>query len=342
MLDPMTRLPVEISSEIFILCLPDSAYRRPNPAAAPLLLLRICTAWADIARSTPTLWDTIRVDFPRPEGFENLFHSYLARAQTRGLALTLSGRYDEARFASLWPESALPAASANLKALTLYPSYILDPAGILRLLRAAPAGLVECTLLDGYYLGSRTDSLTLPCLQSLSLKAPYGCHLDILKYLSAPALRRLTILRIHDDVDEALLISFLTRLEAPLQSLHLKISHPVAYAQFLNLVPTLTCLRLSWDTSTLFLNFLGGSPQQFLPQVHDLTFSVRDLHQPDSEFHPLCNLLSARGSQITTFRFIHEDYTFITPPLDVLHTLRQLAEEFGMKIHFGTTDINFI
>ncbi|KAJ7233766.1 hypothetical protein C8J57DRAFT_1090310, partial [Mycena rebaudengoi] len=69
LLDPITQLPFEISSEIFILCLPDSGPagdRRPNPAAAPLLLLRICTAWADIARSTPVLWDTIHVHFPRP------------------------------------------------------------------------------------------------------------------------------------------------------------------------------------------------------------------------------------------------------------------------------------
>ncbi|KAJ7236022.1 hypothetical protein C8J57DRAFT_1088494, partial [Mycena rebaudengoi] len=70
LLDPIARLPVEISSEIFILCLPDSGsgyrHRRPNPAAAPLLFLSICTAWADIARSTPALWDTIHVHFPRP------------------------------------------------------------------------------------------------------------------------------------------------------------------------------------------------------------------------------------------------------------------------------------
>ncbi|KAJ7292820.1 hypothetical protein C8J57DRAFT_1041812, partial [Mycena rebaudengoi] len=64
LLDPVSRLPVEISSEIFILCLPDPRDRGHNPKIAPLLLLRICTAWANIARSTPALWDTIHVDFP--------------------------------------------------------------------------------------------------------------------------------------------------------------------------------------------------------------------------------------------------------------------------------------
>ncbi|KAJ7233771.1 hypothetical protein C8J57DRAFT_1019825, partial [Mycena rebaudengoi] len=57
LLDPISRLPVEISPQIFILCLPDSSDRRPDPAAAPLLLLRICSVWANIALSTPALWD---------------------------------------------------------------------------------------------------------------------------------------------------------------------------------------------------------------------------------------------------------------------------------------------
>ncbi|KAJ7235998.1 hypothetical protein C8J57DRAFT_1144823, partial [Mycena rebaudengoi] len=81
-LDPIgTRLPVEISLKIFILCLPDPRKRHPNPRTVPLLLLRICTAWANIARSTPALWNTLHVHFPRAEGFEHLFDSYLARSQ---------------------------------------------------------------------------------------------------------------------------------------------------------------------------------------------------------------------------------------------------------------------
>ncbi|KAJ7236233.1 hypothetical protein C8J57DRAFT_1144773, partial [Mycena rebaudengoi] len=204
----------------------------------------------------------------------------------------------------------------NLKALKIDPAEELDLMGVLRMLRAAPE-LVECTLINAYHDVPRVDSLTLPFLESLSVgEDPYISDLDILKYLSVPALRHLTILDIHDDVDEALLISFLTRLEAPLQSLHVKISHryPVAYAQFLNLVPTLTCLGLSWDNlseCTLFLDFFRSSPQEFLAQLRDLTIEVKYFF--DSDFHPLFDLLSARRSQITTFRFIPE---FCTPPPD--------------------------
>jgi hypothetical protein len=92
----------------------------------------------------------------------------------------------------------------------------------------------------------------------------------------------------------------------------------------------------------LFLNFLRSAPQGFLAQMRDLTIVVKR-PQADSNFHPLCDVLSARRSQITSFRFIYEEsYRRAHPPPDVLHTLRQLAAECGMKIHFGSTHRNFI
>ncbi|KAJ7482975.1 hypothetical protein B0H11DRAFT_1208748 [Mycena galericulata] len=56
--DPMRRLPPEIASEIFILCLrdSDSERRRPQPSEAPLLLLNICSYWKAVAESTSALW----------------------------------------------------------------------------------------------------------------------------------------------------------------------------------------------------------------------------------------------------------------------------------------------
>ncbi|KAJ7235993.1 hypothetical protein C8J57DRAFT_138892 [Mycena rebaudengoi] len=328
--DPISRLPVEIWSEIFILCLPDSGSRYPDLATAPLLLLRICSAWANIARSTPALWDTLYVEFlPRAEpGFEHLFDSYLTRSRSRGLALTLRGYFDEGICALLCGHAhrmqqlgsnnnMLPSAFLNLRALTLY-NYIDDSLQlmtVLRMMRAFP-GLVECRLLYWYCDDSRADSLTLPCLQSLSVgEGAYESDLHILKYLSLPALRTLTISSI--DLDEVVLISFLARLEAPLQSVRIDFSDtaPQFYIRLLNLVPTLTCLWLSWHSAsecTLFLNLLGGSPHGFLPQVRNLTFSTNHLEGLD--FDALYNVLSARRSQLTSFRFIHDRYNRLSPP----------------------------
>ncbi|KAJ6542067.1 hypothetical protein DFH09DRAFT_991013, partial [Mycena vulgaris] len=60
--DPVAQLPCEISSDIFIQCLPS----RPQPGAhhVPMLLLNICNAWAEIAIATPALWAAIHVVFP--------------------------------------------------------------------------------------------------------------------------------------------------------------------------------------------------------------------------------------------------------------------------------------
>lgn len=61
-LDPVARLPFEISSEIqvFVQCLPSR--ERPAAAHAPVLLLNICNAWSDIALSTRALWANIHSD----------------------------------------------------------------------------------------------------------------------------------------------------------------------------------------------------------------------------------------------------------------------------------------
>ncbi|KAJ7315373.1 hypothetical protein DFH08DRAFT_715598, partial [Mycena albidolilacea] len=53
-LDPVARLPLEISSEIFVLS--RTAFPEPGAMHIPMLLLNVCNAWSNIALSTPTLW----------------------------------------------------------------------------------------------------------------------------------------------------------------------------------------------------------------------------------------------------------------------------------------------
>ncbi|KAJ7657481.1 hypothetical protein B0H17DRAFT_870855, partial [Mycena rosella] len=62
--DPVSRLPLEISSEIFIQCLPSTSNPQPGARDIPMLLLNICNAWTDIALSTPALWEAIHIQFP--------------------------------------------------------------------------------------------------------------------------------------------------------------------------------------------------------------------------------------------------------------------------------------
>ncbi|KAJ7108138.1 hypothetical protein C8R44DRAFT_636666, partial [Mycena epipterygia] len=53
---PVLTLPAEITSQIFVGCLPDHGRVRPSPKTAPLSLLRVCRAWREIALSTCQLW----------------------------------------------------------------------------------------------------------------------------------------------------------------------------------------------------------------------------------------------------------------------------------------------
>ncbi|KAJ7849541.1 hypothetical protein B0H14DRAFT_2237116, partial [Mycena olivaceomarginata] len=55
MIDPIASLPFEISSDIFMRCLP-LGERRRSKNDAPFSLRNVCRSWANIALSTPSLW----------------------------------------------------------------------------------------------------------------------------------------------------------------------------------------------------------------------------------------------------------------------------------------------
>ncbi|KAJ6455370.1 hypothetical protein C8R45DRAFT_591799 [Mycena sanguinolenta] len=95
---PVLKLPSEVTAEIFVFCLPpirlseyeDSYHVVPHSVAdAPLLFLRVCRAWRDIALTTPRLWASIRL----PSGGRwrplDSWLSWLARAGSCPLSLAL-------------------------------------------------------------------------------------------------------------------------------------------------------------------------------------------------------------------------------------------------------------
>ncbi|KAJ7680138.1 hypothetical protein B0H17DRAFT_1138747 [Mycena rosella] len=93
--DPVSRLPLEISSAIFIQCLPSSTTPQPGAHEIPMLFLNICNAWTDIALSTPALWEAIHINYPRATGFGQFLATWLSRARNRSLSLSLHGTFDE-------------------------------------------------------------------------------------------------------------------------------------------------------------------------------------------------------------------------------------------------------
>ncbi|KAJ6555367.1 hypothetical protein DFH09DRAFT_1165251 [Mycena vulgaris] len=104
---PVLTLPTEITSEVFIQCLPSRwtpNSTNPHPMCAPLLLLQICNAWRAIALATPELWAPLRLDMMnRREKYsdlptlERLAAEWFAHACAVPLSLTLRGWCDHQR-----------------------------------------------------------------------------------------------------------------------------------------------------------------------------------------------------------------------------------------------------
>ncbi|KAJ7192008.1 hypothetical protein GGX14DRAFT_596450 [Mycena pura] len=87
---PILTLPPEITSRIFIHCLPDHGRVRPSLRCAPLLLTEVCGHWRAIALSTCELWSSLDVgiDGLRP-GRDDLLRTWFLGAKDYPLSLTI-------------------------------------------------------------------------------------------------------------------------------------------------------------------------------------------------------------------------------------------------------------
>ncbi|KAJ6577796.1 hypothetical protein B0H19DRAFT_1121407 [Mycena capillaripes] len=171
--DPMARLPLEISSDIFLQCLPETPMS--DARVAPMLLLNVCNAWSDIALSTPALWAAISLNSP---AHILILQAWLRRAHNRALSISFHNGFGDEDAIVLEPYAkqlrhleisdrnfcvdSIHFELSSLKTLTIraaqrdpYEEYQADPeefrtlslAQVMKLLHLAP-NLVECTLLD--------------------------------------------------------------------------------------------------------------------------------------------------------------------------------------------------
>ncbi|KAJ6496233.1 hypothetical protein C8R45DRAFT_1094486 [Mycena sanguinolenta] len=104
---PVLSLPTEITSHIFVECLPNDTGFSPSKACAPLLLMQVCRRWREIAVSTSELWSSLDIacwdPTTDPQGLQLGFETWFSRAGARPLSLTLQHRKTESRLADgLW------------------------------------------------------------------------------------------------------------------------------------------------------------------------------------------------------------------------------------------------
>ncbi|KAJ7608105.1 hypothetical protein DFH06DRAFT_1347140 [Mycena polygramma] len=89
---PVLTVPIEITAEIFICCLPETTVSASSSAAVPLVLARVCRAWRAIAVSTPRLWASLELTIPprHPPQLFNFFGLWLSRSNTCPLTLVVA------------------------------------------------------------------------------------------------------------------------------------------------------------------------------------------------------------------------------------------------------------
>ncbi|KAJ6533032.1 hypothetical protein B0H19DRAFT_876733, partial [Mycena capillaripes] len=81
---PVLSLPPEVTTEIFLRCVPCEPNPRPSPTQAPLLLAQICRQWRQIALHTPALWRCLLFGDEMPVEF---LHIWLSRSGNHPLSL---------------------------------------------------------------------------------------------------------------------------------------------------------------------------------------------------------------------------------------------------------------
>ncbi|KAJ7176004.1 hypothetical protein C8R46DRAFT_77019 [Mycena filopes] len=368
--DPISRLPTEISSEIFRYCLPIS----PCAATAPMLLLQICSSWADIALSTPALWSTIHVGGSRVE----FLQLWLERAQNYPrLTISLAGALDS-DVANIVVNNA-----ARLKHLVLDQAQNLDPlltapfpcletvlvrgnqweeeddsdfslAQLLKLLCLSP-NLVECTLdkfATGDYLDPAAEPQVLPRLKCLKFgdtenQRNITSQDDILPAVSLPSLETLFLsfrLITNDDF-----FQFLERSMPPLQKLVIAddcrelVRDDVV--EWLHLLPALVHLELPAQTGS-FVNELGTAlahpASRLIPHLRTMSFHCRSAFAVQPPYQTLLQLLSNRRDKLIHFHLTGDNSSIgAQPELQIRDEFRQLARG-GMEIYIGTHSANFV
>ncbi|KAJ7364844.1 hypothetical protein DFH08DRAFT_930590 [Mycena albidolilacea] len=372
MCDPVARLPVEISSTIFVCCLPtDTDYPRPNCYDAPMLIRNVCRLWNDVALATPALWVGLRFDFrlslERPSDAPSTNHLgvWLDRSGNHPLRLSLGGIIPCSMYAlikahahqvqalelrlssSAWEAFGRESISFSaLQKLTLYPRTTNNTnlSHCIEILRRAPL-LVECEFV---YVYCRDGDLPISqplihtCLQHLRLRGATdrSCPENILRHITLPALETLHITDFN--IPSADFTSFLARSAPPLRSLSITANYDDLGAD-LRLVPSLTQLTLKcWGSYNYSIDILGSlaasQDSLLLPDLCDLTILGRFSDYYDT----LLRVLQNRCRPLASLRIVLPSMTVDDKPPDhILAALRQFAEN-GVRIHVGTEDNNFI
>ncbi|KAJ7328937.1 hypothetical protein DFH08DRAFT_317868 [Mycena albidolilacea] len=378
--DPVARLPLEISSKIFLKSLNQSVV--PQPAEL-VLLLNICNSWTNIALSTPDLWTSFRIDFPCPKGVVHALPFWFGRASNCPVSLFLTGnltafKFDAGVSAIIWEHGGqlkclniydkqppyedpdlniidlfddettprpLPLLE-RLKVGTLHEGRVFSAPQIFRLLSLAPK--IDTCIFDKIVrwdnLDFAPDKLVVPTLGQLVFGDLGGYpdgDADVLDHLSLPALEALSV-SIATKRDELRLSSFLRRSSPPLQVLALGLPYNLP-----DPIQPHISLHLIPSLVRLKLHAPMQSVADFFAALAEAPSLLPNLHTLTIDSMALDSPSISASSwrtllRVLSARRIQIRITSVTePPVDVLAALRELAVD-GPQIYVGNTERNFV
>ncbi|KAF7328755.1 F-box domain-containing protein [Mycena venus] len=379
-LDPVARLPLEISSEIFLQSL--APFPEPGAHNTPMLLLSICHAWSNIALSTPSLWAVIDIVLPRAECFQEVLKIWLRRARNCPLSISLRGdlqdpsvlaiakiiwqheqrlrslricadeeiREDDDRLVDLFVGVSTPESLPLLETLTIrgrIDEWDFSGSQILNLLRLAP-NLQECVFLDVepvYHLDFEAEKLVLPNLRRLTFgtctESPNSDD-DLLKCLSLPGLEALSVSLQYVSADD--LFSFFERSSPPLRELVLgrgyKSRGVVRLDQSLRLVPSLIFFDV-WCPNSALMRELFASLEDSSFLPNLRNLTIHYLDVSDISDSSWETLLLALLARRNQLQVLRLELDEHAPPAGVLASMKELVAD-GMQIYMGTEECNFI
>ncbi|KAF7294081.1 hypothetical protein MKEN_01454700 [Mycena kentingensis (nom. inval.)] len=304
---PVLTLPNELTSLIFIACLPNAGGVRPSAKRAPLVLLGICRHWRSVALHTPELWASLDLEICRGPrytialiaGSWDALRTWFLRANKRRLALTIhqSDCWDTRSYKSAcWSQSFDRAFDVqNVWSLQ-----------------------ADCSPSQFRAILSRATSL--PTLRQLSGPLETNDLLDL--FTRAPNLRSLRLRRIDTDAISHIQSSTLTSLDTGSSSITLsELMCIVAQCPVLEIVRVYSIKRSDSahepppTTGSLFIPHLssmhardGISVQCWdaltLPRLHSLSVKL----PPGATGHTLADFVS-RSDCTVTHLDVHGDVT---------------------------------
>ncbi|KAF7361431.1 F-box domain-containing protein [Mycena sanguinolenta] len=367
-LDPVARLPLEISSEIFLQSLEPFPMLGVRRVPGPMLLLNICHAWTKIALSTPALWATIYMGLPCGIGLKEILPIWLERACNRPLSISLEGieaeKVDEEvaaiirrhghqlKHLELFVEpkedeldGSILGPLSSLETLTIRcpEQWVLTRHCVLELLRLAP-NLVELIVESNFsFPDDVIEEVVLPKLRRFWFGDPGECPIWKDYLLECLSLPKLEVLSIATSSDE--LFPFLKDSSPPLLELVLRFRDgAIDFATLAEYVPHLMQFELwypqYWAVEDLFgVLTKSQSPLAHLRTlvVHIDNFELFELFgHCDAFWTAMIHALIARRTQLQVFRLIVSSRLRDSdmPAPDILAAIRELVTD-GMQVSIG-------